>query len=91
MDRLGGPGPLGPLTGFLPSRDDSRKPKKTDAKPAAGFLGLLRTREQEAPSIGTTAAGALAATEAELESLLDEVHLAGEELARYPNPENVIS
>ena len=88
MDRVGAPFPGGPP---LPSRDEARKPKKAESKPNTGFLGLLRNRDESAPSIGTAGAGGVAPSEAELETLLDSVHLAGQELARYPSPENVLA
>jgi uncharacterized protein YaaR (DUF327 family) len=91
MDKVGGPFGVPPNAPFLPSRDESRRPKKTEAKPNSGFLGLLRTRELDAPSIGSSAAGAPNPSEAELEALLDEVHGVGQELARYPSPENVLA
>ena len=88
MDRVGVPLPGAPL---LPSKEESRKPKKAESKPRTGFLGLLRTQDEAAPSIGTAGAGGAAPTEAELEALLDTVHLAGQDLARYPSPENVLA
>lgn len=84
MDRVGGV----PSQPFLPRRDTAKGGR---AKPAdaPGFLGFLKRTQDQAPveSEGTVTAQ----TDAEVETLLDEVYASGQELARNPSPENVIA
>lgn len=83
MDRVGGV----PSQPFLPRRETA-KGGKTKAADSPGFLGFLkRTQDQTVEPEGTITPH----TDAEVETLLDEVYATGQELARNPSPENVVA
>lgn len=88
MDRIGG---LGPSQPFLPRKDDaSKKSKKASDSGRTGFLGFLN--RAEVPEAETLAPGRTAEEkEVVLEALLDQVYSTGQELAKNPSPENVVS
>lgn len=67
---------------------DEKKGKKTGAPGKTSFLGFLKTEEhrREASAL-SSAPGEL--TEAQIESLLDEVYESGQDLVQFPSPENV--
>jgi hypothetical protein len=89
MDRIGG---LGPSQPFLPRKEDpqAKKGRKTPQTERTGFLGFLRTADPPANDLPAAGPAGAAASEAALEALLDDVYTTGQELARNPNPENIV-
>lgn len=89
MDRLGG---LGPTQPFLPRKDDpaAKKGRRPGEVAKSGFLGFLN--KAETPETDQTQ-GTLSAQSSDeaLETLLDQVHAAGQELVRNPSPENIVA
>lgn len=84
MDRVGGV----PSQPFLPRRETA-KGGKAKAAETSGFLGFLkRTEDQATVDSGGTVTPH---TDAEVETLLDEVYSTGQELGRNPSPENVVA
>ena len=88
MDRVGG---LGSPQTFLPRKDDpsTKKGRKSPEATKTGFLGFLgRAAIPEPAEASVEATGADTGA---LEVLLDEVYASGQELARNPSPENIVS
>jgi len=84
---------LGSPQPFLPRKEDPSTTKKGRKAPEAskpGFLGFLGKATTSTGDAEASVPGA-EGSEAVLESLLDEVYASGQELARNPSPENIVS
>lgn len=88
MDKIGG---LGPSLPYLPRKEEpsAKKGRRPGEVSKSGFLGFLNKAETS-DSEGVGGGAAVGSSEEALETLLDQVHAAGQELARNPSPENVV-
>lgn len=84
--------PLDPRIGVFNRPLQPGDPKKSQKKDETGktkSFGRVLGQEKEKIDQDLRLQNAGQATEAEIEGLLDEVHEAGNELARLPSPENI--
>jgi len=88
VDRIGG---LGSPQPFLPRKEDpsTKKGRKSPEATKTGFLSFLS--RAEAPQTEPVDSASAEASDAALEVLLDEVYSSGQDLARNPSPENIVS